>query len=229
MVKNMPINNKLSEKDIIDALGRDFTDEQKKLFAAGLVEELENIIGANPIAHPEKKTVDEFEDDLEGIISHLAEAHRLIKKIEKKAKKEPFINALLNVSSRATGQKSYKVDVADVVAFIGVARASVRHVRFYNDKRGPDTRLSAEIAFAIHQKYTKVLGKAPGIASAGKRGDGAANLTPYQRVCKIVSETKKIRGIGEVTLKQMRELSAQEKASPWPYFKPDISFLPKKT
>lgn len=228
MVKSRPSNERISEAEIIKALGRGFPDGAKNAFAIGLVEELEKVFAASEVAFPDKKIVDNLQGDLDQIILCLLTARRLAKKVEVMAEKTPHVRALLGVCSRAVAKKKYRADIADIFAFLEVAVKSTKHVRFTNVKRGPDIRLALEVSLIVARRYTKAFGKPPGIASTGTRGDGSANLTPYQRVCAVISETKKIKGIGEGTQKQSRKLLAENALSPWPFFKPDIDWLPEK-
>ena len=62
----------------------------------------------------------------------------------------------------------------------------------------------------------------------GKRDDGTDNNSPFQRICKVVSNTKNIKGLGKRTQETAIQLVADNQPSPWPFFKPDIKNLPGK-
>jgi len=230
MPKNRPSLVHLSEENIINAIGKtkSFSEESKRVFASGLVEELERVFTADSKAFPDRKIVDSLNMDLDSLTLHLMEVRRLSKKVRRQANKYSFVASLLAVCSRAVAKLKYKADIVDVLAFSEVALKAAKHVRFQNKKLGPDSRLATEITLIIARRYQKAFGELPGISGMGNREDGKSNASPFQRVCRTISATIGIKGIGKSTQRDAIAMLKEGMSSPWAFFRPDVKYLRKK-
>jgi hypothetical protein len=212
----------LSEEKIIQAIGKSnkYLESSKVKFASALKIELDKLFAIHAMAFPHKDVVAPFANKIRKLERITIELKDLIDKY-------PFIKAICDVSSRAVATKGYKVfDFDDFLAFSQTVLNSIQHPRFFNSNSGPDSRLPLEAAYIIAKKYHDAFKKMPGITGLDKRDGETVKVTPYQRVCDLIAETKNIK-IGRYN--QEKAISCLKLGeAPFPFFKPDVQNLPTK-
>lgn len=216
----------LSQEKIIEAAGTylGVSEDQLRVFAAELCDELERVFTASATAFPDKEVVDDF-------IKKMKKLHQIAEAVDASAQSHPFIESLLNVAKRAIPKKKYNsVDVQDIWALSKSAEEWARNARFQNKRKGPDVRMALQVALIVAEYYKKSFKAMPGIGGGGKRGSRSGETgfqeTPYQRICTVIAETKNITIGRPVQVEAIGLLEAGQQ--PAPFFKPDVQSLPEK-
>ena len=178
----------ITEEEILSALGKRISSEgQRSLFAKSLAEVLNNFIMNSQNAFPDRKQAEEAQR-LFGRLS------KLVDQAEGYTHEDSFIgNFLAACRPRLQERKLRTTTIQNVKEYVDAISELVKHERFLWAERGPDTRISKEVAYKIAWHYYRAFNRMPSVSGKGGRDDGSSKDTPYQRVCDLLAKKHSVR------------------------------------
>ena len=231
LVYFLPIRSPLRDdpldvEAISDAIGNGTAKTARDRFARLLVQDLDLVFCQTEVRYPDKKYVTTVLKEVETLENHLNQANRLAQKLSNRTDPDngnPFLLRLVRVVARlASTSRDKYVDFLAIEKFLSAFKADLQHVRFYNQKKGADTRLKLEVALTTARVYQRVFDKIPGIGGKTEiesRHGAAIALTPFQRVLDVIFRTKGI-AIGKDS--QRKAIDLLKKGNPsMPYYRPN--------
>ncbi len=230
-----PTTLDLTKDDILVALGNGKEEFVKngEAFAKELLSDLLWLFEMKDFDVPDQEEAKQF-------ISLINDLNKTASKLMKLAKKSIFARIAFSITARLLSEKNgtqnsktsgnYNYfDEKDLAALAEVLSRSLNTPRFVNKKKGPDSRYAREIAIIIAERYHGHFGSLPGIGGGGKiqTKENQFYLTPFQRICDVVSSKMKVR-IGRPLQEEvlLHRLAGEIVLPP---FRPDVLSLPDKS
>ena len=218
-------DNPLDVDAISDAIGKGTTKLERDRFAQQLIQDLNLTFFQTQVRYPDKKYVTSVLNDVQTLETHLNQAYKIAQKLAVQADPDngdQFLLRLARVVARSASISRDKyVDFLAIQKFLSAFKTDLQHVRFFNEKKGADTRLKLEVALTTARVYQRVFGRIPGIGGKSEienRHGAVVALTPFQRVLDVIFRTKGI-AIGKDS--QRKALDLLKKGDPsMPYYRP---------